>query len=69
VPVLDFKHLEKRDITYFHHFKFACSIGLKMLVSSVFFLIHGVVPIIQMPPSLNLKSMADHLLEKNRGQE
>jgi hypothetical protein len=69
VSILDFKHLEKRDITYFHHLKFAVSIGLKMLVSSVFFLIHGVVPIIQMPVGLNLKNMAKHLLEMDRRQE
>jgi len=69
MPILDFKHLEKRDTTYFRHFKFACSIGLKMLASSIFFLIHAVIPIIQIPASLSLKSMADHLLDKHRRQE
>ena len=63
--MINFNHLKEVDLTYLEHARFALGIGLKMLFSCVFFLIHGVVPFIQVPAILNLECMSEYMREKN----
>ena len=65
MSILDFNHLKKRNVTYVEHFKFAFSTGIRMLISSVFFLIHGIIPIVQIPLPFNLGKMSEYLSNKN----
>ena len=52
-------------MTYKEHAKFALSIGFRTLFSASFFLVHGVVPFLQIPMLFNLESMSKFYGEKN----
>jgi len=52
--MIDLNHLSKNKESYFSHFKFAAGIGINLFIRSVFFLIHGFVPIIQIPKIFNI---------------
>ena len=62
---IDFEHLKKAGLTYTQHAKFALSIGINLACSSVWFLVHGGVPFLQIPQSLNLESVSTYLRQKN----
>tara|TARA_B100000214_G_scaffold53891_2_gene34341 strand:- start:4050 stop:4262 length:213 start_codon:yes stop_codon:yes gene_type:complete len=62
---LDFKHLSRNNMSYVEHARFALSICVKMVFSSVFFLIHGFMPCLQIPQSFNLSAMSDYMDKKN----
>jgi len=55
------KHLKENNETYFSHLKFAGSLGLNFLYRAIFFLVHGVFPMIQVPKSLNIDASVDWL--------
>ena len=59
------KHPSNLGETYLQHMKFAVTIAGRMLVSSAFFLTHGVMPFINIPSIYNLESMFNFLKEKN----
>ena len=63
--MIDFNHLRKAEMHYKEHAKFALNIGFKMVFSSLFFLIHGVLPFVQIPTSLNLQRMSEYMRDKN----
>ena len=52
--MIDFNHLNKNKETYFSHFKFAVSVSLNLFIRSIFFLIHGFVPFVQIPKIFNI---------------
>ena len=64
-----FKHLKERKITYLQHFIFAMKISLKLTFASTAFLIHALLPFIEIPYNLNLESVALYLFEKNNELE
>ncbi len=59
------KHLKENNETYISHLKFAGSIGLGLIYRSVFFLIHGFLPIVPIPEKLNLSSTHQWLEKSN----
>jgi len=63
--MIDFKHLKDNNISYKDHAVFALTIGARAAFSSVFFLVHGVLPFVQIPTFLNLESMNKFYGEKN----
>jgi len=64
-----FKHLRDKKVSYFHHLVFAMKISIKLTLSSTAFFIHALLPLIKIPYSLNLESMALYLFERNNELE
>ena len=64
-----FKHLKDKKVSYAKHFLFAFSIAWKLSMSSLFFTLHAVLPLIPIPYNYNLESMALYLFEKNNELE
>ena len=59
------KHLNERDLTYLQHARFAWTIGTRLLVTSIVFLVHGIMPFIPIPQKLNLEETSLYLFEKD----
>jgi hypothetical protein len=51
------KHLKENNETYLSHLKFAWTAAFHMIISSCFFLIHGLLPLIPIPKQFNLNRM------------
>jgi len=47
-------HLADNDETYWNHLKFAGGIAVRMIYTGLFFLVHGIIPAIPIPISLNI---------------
>ena len=47
-------HLKDNNETYLSHLKFAGSLGIGFLYRSAFFLVHGFLPMVEIPKHLNL---------------
>jgi hypothetical protein len=60
-----FKHLKLRNKTYTQHARFACAIGIRLLATSIVFLVHGILPFIPIPEVLNLEETSLYLFEKD----
>ena len=58
-----FNHLKYNNETYLSHLRFAVGLGLYLLVSGAFFLVHGILPFVQMPKSLCLKRCREEVEE------
>ena len=63
------KHTAQVGQTYFQHFIFAAEIGLVMLLSACFFIMHGAIPWVPIPDKLNLREMGTLLMDKNLNLE
>jgi len=59
------KHLDASGKTWREHATFAALIGIKMAISSCYFLLHGLMPFIPMPNCYNLESMSAYLLKRD----
>ena len=63
--MLELKHLRKNGVTYTEHLLFALKIGCRLWVSSLFLILHSVIPIVSVPRDLNLESMTRYLQKQN----
>ena len=59
-------HTASTGQTYFQHLFFAVGVGVTLLASSLFFIVHGFVPWVPIPGKFNLKEMGMLLLAKNQ---
>ena len=59
------EHPNENGKTWWQHASFALSIAIKMAKSSLYFVLHGLMPFIPMPDHYNLESMSAYLLDKN----
>jgi hypothetical protein len=50
---------------WWFHCKSACSIGVRLYVTSWFFILHGIFPFIKIPKWVNLTDTALFLLKEN----
>ena len=50
------KHLKENNETYISHLTFAARMSIHLFVRSIFFMLHAVLPFIDVPESLNLKN-------------
>lgn len=55
--MIDCRHLSKNNETYLSHFVFALKVGLFFLLCGVTFILHAVVPWLEIPERLNLSSI------------
>ena len=51
------RHLKENNETYLSHLKFAWTAAFHMIISSCFFLIHGLLPLFPIPKEFNLGRM------------
>ena len=42
-------HLRENNETYFGHLKFACGVGLSLMIRGIMFLLHGLFPVVDVP--------------------
>ena len=66
---MDFKHCDSVGETYLQHGKFAVSVGLRLIISGLSIVIHGVLPFLQIPDKLNLESTTFFLIGANKNRE
>ena len=59
------EHPRHADETWWQHFKFAVSIGIRLYFTSWVFIIHGIFPFIKIPKWVNLTDSAKYLLDEN----
>ena len=55
--------------TWWEHCRFASFIGMRLLVTSIIFIIHGIFPFIKIPSWLNLMDSALFLMDENHKLE
>jgi hypothetical protein len=59
------KHLRENNETYFNHLRFACLIGVSLMLRGTMFLLHGLFPVVEMPQKFNLEATVEKLSEWN----
>ena len=52
-------HISDNNETYPSHLLFAGKVGLNFIVAGVMFLVHAVLPFIQVPARFNIEGMRD----------
>jgi len=63
--LFDPNHLKDNNETYVSHFVFASKIGLHLLIRSIVFLVHAVIPLIVIPKKMNLSSTCELITHWN----
>ena len=59
------KHLKENNETYLSHLKFATAIGLSLMLRAAVFVLHGILPMVPVPSSLNLEATNNKLAKWN----
>jgi len=55
--------------TWWQHFKFTVSIGVRLYFTSIYFMIHGLFPFIELHKKYNLMDTSMWLNNKNKNRE
>ena len=55
--------------TWLEHLKFTVGIGLRLLLTSLYFIIHGLFPFIEINRKYNLEDSSEWLWNKNKNRE
>ena len=63
------KHPHSVGETWYQHFKFSFKIGFRLLLSSLYFLLHATFPFIELHKKYNLMDTSEWLNEKNKNRE
>jgi hypothetical protein len=63
------KHPHSVGETWYQHFKFSVKIGIRLLVSSLYFLLHATFPFIELYKKYNLMDTSKWLNDKNKNRE
>jgi len=58
-------HWSDNNETYVSHLRFATRIGIQLVVRGIVFVIHGILPFIPVPASLNLAATLQKVNEWN----
>ena len=56
---------EQHFKSWWKHCRFAFSIGIRLLITSLIFILHGIFPFIKIPSWLNLMDSALFLIDEN----
>jgi hypothetical protein len=59
------KHLKENNETYFSHLKFAGAIGIQLALRGVILILHGLLPVCEVPKSVDLNSTCELLSKWN----
>tara|TARA_Y100001963_G_scaffold66431_1_gene92587 strand:+ start:605 stop:826 length:222 start_codon:yes stop_codon:yes gene_type:complete len=60
---------ENSNETWWEHFQFAFSVGIRLIFTSIIFIIHGIFPFISIPKWLNLEESIRFLEQENKYRE
>ena len=60
------KHLRDNNETYFSHLKFACGVGLSLILRGIIFVLHGLLPVSDVPTKFNIDATAKKLSKWNK---
>ena len=60
------QHLKENNETYLSHLKFAATIGLTLMLRGGIFLVHGLLPVCEIPKKLNIEDTREKLEDWNR---
>ena len=63
--MIELNHLKNNNEDYLSHFVFAFKIGLFFFICGVAFIVHSVLPWLQLPKFLNLSSTAGRVRRWN----
>ena len=55
--------------TWWEHFKFSCGIGIRLFLTSIYFLVHALFPFIELHRKWNLECASEWLNKKNDNRE
>ena len=55
--------------TWWEHCKFSCGIGIRLLITSIYFLVHGIFPFLEVHKRWNLECASKWLNKKNNNRE
>ena len=58
-------HLRENNETYFGHLKFACAVGLSLMIRGIMLLLHGLFPVVDVPKKFNIDATVKKLSEWN----
>ena len=59
------KHLRENNETYFSHLKFAGTMGIQLALRGVILILHGLLPVCEVPKSLDLNATYKLIKEKH----
>ena len=60
---------EEAGESWLEHFKFSCGIGIRLFVTSIYFLLHGIFPFLEVHKKWNLECASKWLNTKNKNRE
>ena len=60
---------ENADETWWQHFQFAFTVGIRLIFTSLIFILHGIFPFISIPKWLNLEESIRFLEKENEYRE
>ena len=63
------KHLRDNNISYINHCVFAGKIGLTLIFRGILFLLHAVLPVVDLPARWNLEDTARKLTVWNNSTQ
>tara|TARA_B100000073_G_C23707531_1_gene562893 strand:- start:154 stop:399 length:246 start_codon:yes stop_codon:yes gene_type:complete len=55
--------------TWWEHCRFSCGIGIRLFITSVCFIIHGLFPFVEIKSKYNLEDSSEWLWNKNKNRE
>ena len=59
------KHLRENNETYFGHLKFACTVGIQLFIRGIILILHGLLPVCEVPKSLDLNNTCELISKWN----
>jgi hypothetical protein len=63
------KHLKDNNESYLSHLMFAGKVGLSLLLRGAVFILHGLIPLWDIPARLNLENLRDKTDKWNKHTE
>ena len=60
---------ENVDETWWQHCQFAVNVGIRLIFTSIIFIVHGIFPFIEIPRWLNLEDSITFLDRENYNRE
>ena len=60
---------ENANESWWKHFKFTASIGVRLFFTGIYFVVHGLFPFIEIKRKYNLRDTSDWLWNKNINRE
>ena len=57
------------DETWWQHCQFALGVGVRLIITAIIFMLHGIFPFVQIPRWLNLEESIRFLKQENEYRE